>query len=90
VAEVLAYRADVRGRGRGVAHCHDAEKSLFAARFYERAFIANIRPNLDAPLLQKEFARVVEGRGFDPGYFTNSTAAKTMPTTTSDTAPIRT
>jgi hypothetical protein len=86
----IGLRVDVRGRGRGVSHCHDAEKALFAARVYERAFIVNIRPSLDAPLLQKEFARVVEGRGFDPGYFTNSTAAKTTPTTTRDTAPIRT
>jgi hypothetical protein len=90
MADVLAYALMCEEGARELAHCQDAEKALFAARFYERAFIANIRPNLNAPLLQKEFARVAEGRGIDPGYFTNSTAAKTTPTTTSDTAPIRT
>jgi hypothetical protein len=90
MADLLAYALMCEERAGEWAHYRDAEKALFAERFYERAFIANIRPNLDAPLLQKEFARVVEGRGFDAGYFTNSTAAKTTPTTTSDTAPIRT
>jgi len=90
MADVLAYALMCEEGAWELAHCHDAEKAMFAARFYERAFIANIRPNLDVPLLQKQLARVVEGRGLDPGYFTNSTAAKTTPTTTSDTAPIRT
>ena len=69
MADVLAYALMCEEGEWEMVHCNDAEKILFARRFYERAFVHNIRPGLNVPLLQKEFARVVGGQGFRSGEF---------------------
>jgi hypothetical protein len=66
MADVLAYALLCEEGAWEIAHCNDAEKALFAVRFYERTFVHNLRPGLDIPLLQIEFARVVSGQGFAP------------------------
>ena len=64
MADVLAYALLCEEAAWEIAHCNDAEKALFAVRFYERTFVHTLRPGLDTPLLQREFARVVSGQGF--------------------------
>jgi len=73
MADILAYALMCEEGTWEMAHRNDAEKALFAARFYQRAFIHNIRPNLDVPLLQKELGRVVGGQGFEPSVYMNLT-----------------
>lgn len=64
MADILSYALMCEEGAWEMEYCDDAEKMLFAGRFYERTFQSNIRPDLDVPLLQKEFARVVKGQGF--------------------------
>jgi acyl-CoA dehydrogenase len=69
MSDVLAYALMCEEGAWEMEHCNDAEKALFAGRFYDRAFVSNIRPGLEVPLLQKEFARVVRGQGFEPAAY---------------------
>lgn len=73
MADVLAYALMCEEGGWEMAHSNDAGKALFAERFYQRNFTRNVRPGFDAPLLQKEFARVAGGQGFEPSVYMDLT-----------------
>lgn len=66
MSDVLAYALLCEEGAWEAAYCNDAEKILFADRFFDRTFGPYTRPGLDAPLLQREFGRVAGGQGFAP------------------------
>jgi len=66
MSDVLAYALLCEEGAWEIAHCNDAEKILFADRYFDRTFGQHARPDLDVPLLQREFARVAGGQGFAP------------------------
>ena len=66
MANVLAYALMCEEGAWEMENCHDAEKVLFAGRFYEKTFVNSLRPGAVEPLLQREFGRVAAGQGFEP------------------------
>ncbi|MGH9557688.1 MAG: acyl-CoA dehydrogenase family protein, partial [Bryobacteraceae bacterium] len=64
MSEVLAYALLCEEGAWELERFNDAEKILFAERFYKNRFEIGLRPRLDVSLLEKDFGRVIEGRGF--------------------------
>jgi acyl-CoA dehydrogenase len=65
MADVLAYALVCEEAAWEMEHAGDAEKALFADRFYHRVFTQSPWPDFEVPLLQKQFARIADGKAFN-------------------------